>query len=61
MLFLLRCKNTFFLILTTHANLKFMPFTMTISPVFILAIESSCDDTAAAVLRDDVVLSNDSQ
>jgi N6-L-threonylcarbamoyladenine synthase len=58
MLFLLRCKNTFFLILTTHANLKFMPFTMTISPVFILAIESSCDDTAAAVLRDDVVLSN---
>lgn len=27
-------------------------------PVFILAIESSCDDTAAAVLRDNVVLSN---
>ncbi len=26
--------------------------------VFILAIESSCDDTAAAVLRNDVVLSN---
>lgn len=28
------------------------------SPVFILAIESSCDDTAAAVLKDDRVLSN---
>jgi N6-L-threonylcarbamoyladenine synthase len=27
-------------------------------PVFILAIESSCDDTAAAVLRNDKVLSN---
>ena len=27
-------------------------------PVFILAIESSCDDTAAAVLQNDVVLSN---
>lgn len=26
--------------------------------VFILAIESSCDDTAAAVLRNDIVLSN---
>lgn len=26
--------------------------------VFILAIESSCDDTAAAVLKNDVVLSN---
>ena len=26
--------------------------------VFILAIESSCDDTAAAVLRNDTVLSN---
>jgi N6-L-threonylcarbamoyladenine synthase len=31
---------------------------MMISPVFILAIESSCDDTAAAVLQNDVVLSN---
>lgn len=31
---------------------------MTISPVFILAIESSCDDTAAAVLENDKVLSN---
>lgn len=31
---------------------------MTISPVYILAIESSCDDTAAAVLKNDVVLSN---
>ena len=31
---------------------------MTISPVYILAIESSCDDTAAAVLQNDVVLSN---
>ncbi|WP_313807697.1 tRNA (adenosine(37)-N6)-threonylcarbamoyltransferase complex transferase subunit TsaD [Flavobacterium sp.] len=28
------------------------------SPIFILAIESSCDDTAAAVLKDDKVLSN---
>jgi N6-L-threonylcarbamoyladenine synthase len=28
------------------------------SPVFILAIESSCDDTAAAVLKNDKVLSN---
>ena len=27
-------------------------------PVYILAIESSCDDTSAAVLRDDVLLSN---
>jgi len=26
--------------------------------VFILAIESSCDDTAAAVLKNDTVLSN---
>lgn len=31
---------------------------MTISPVYILAIESSCDDTAAAVLQNNVVLSN---
>ena len=30
---------------------------MTTSPVFILAIESSCDDTAAAVLQNDKVLS----
>jgi N6-L-threonylcarbamoyladenine synthase len=28
------------------------------SPIFILAIESSCDDTAAAVLKNDKVLSN---
>lgn len=28
------------------------------SPIFILAIESSCDDTAAAVLQNDKVLSN---
>ncbi|MDE6150735.1 MAG: tRNA (adenosine(37)-N6)-threonylcarbamoyltransferase complex transferase subunit TsaD, partial [Prevotella sp.] len=27
-------------------------------PIFILAIESSCDDTSAAVLRDGVLLSN---
>ena len=26
--------------------------------IFILAIESSCDDTSAAVLRNDVLLSN---
>ncbi|HRB72204.1 MAG TPA: tRNA (adenosine(37)-N6)-threonylcarbamoyltransferase complex transferase subunit TsaD [Flavobacterium sp.] len=31
---------------------------MTKSPVYILAIESSCDDTAAAVLKDNEVLSN---
>ena len=31
---------------------------MTTSPVYILAIESSCDDTAAAVLENDKVLSN---
>ena len=31
---------------------------MTISPVYLLAIESSCDDTAAAVLENDKVLSN---
>lgn len=31
---------------------------MTKSPVYILAIESSCDDTAAAVLKNDKVLSN---
>lgn len=28
------------------------------SPIYILGIESSCDDTSAAVLRDDVLLSN---
>ena len=28
------------------------------NPVYILAIESSCDDTSAAVLRNDVLLSN---
>ena len=27
-------------------------------PCYILAIESSCDDTAAAVLKNDAVLSN---
>ncbi len=32
--------------------------TMQNSEVFILAIESSCDDTAAAVLKNDIVLSN---
>lgn len=31
---------------------------MTKSPVYILAIESSCDDTAAAILKDNKVLSN---
>lgn len=31
---------------------------MPVKPVFILAIESSCDDTAAAVLHNDKVLSN---
>lgn len=35
-----------------------MPFIMPKKPVFILAIESSCDDTAAAILQDDKVLSN---
>ncbi len=37
---------------------KFRAFFMTKSPVYILAIESSCDDTAAAVLKDNKVLSN---
>jgi N6-L-threonylcarbamoyladenine synthase len=31
---------------------------MTKDPIYILAIESSCDDTAAAVLQDDKVLAN---
>ena len=31
---------------------------MSNNDVFILAIESSCDDTAAAVLKNDKVLSN---
>ncbi|MCB0442524.1 MAG: tRNA (adenosine(37)-N6)-threonylcarbamoyltransferase complex transferase subunit TsaD [Flavobacterium sp.] len=31
---------------------------MTNNPIYILAIESSCDDTAAAVLKNDKVLSN---
>lgn len=31
---------------------------MSISPIYILAIESSCDDTAAAVLKNSKVLSN---
>lgn len=31
---------------------------MSNSPIYILAIESSCDDTAAAVLKNDSVLSN---
>jgi N6-L-threonylcarbamoyladenine synthase len=31
---------------------------MTDIPIFILAIESSCDDTAAAILENDIVLSN---
>lgn len=31
---------------------------MSEKPVYILAIESSCDDTSAAVLRNDVLLSN---
>jgi len=35
-----------------------MPDKMLASPIYILAIESSCDDTAAAVLKNDQVLSN---
>lgn len=31
---------------------------MSLKPLYILAIESSCDDTAAAVLKNDAVLSN---
>ena len=31
---------------------------MSNKPVYILAIESSCDDTAAAILQNDKVLSN---
>lgn len=46
-----------FLRSTVKYKSKFAPF-MHSEEVFILAIESSCDDTAAAVLRNDVVLSN---
>lgn len=35
-----------------------MPFSITEKPIYLLAIESSCDDTAAAVLENDKVLSN---
>lgn len=35
-----------------------MPFYMQNRDIYILAIESSCDDTAAAVLKNDQVLSN---
>jgi N6-L-threonylcarbamoyladenine synthase len=38
-------------------NAKSMPF-MHNNPIYILAIESSCDDTAAAVLQNNKVLSN---
>lgn len=38
-------------------NANSVPF-MQQKPIFILAIESSCDDTAAAVLQDSKVLSN---
>ena len=39
-------------------NTNFMPQFMQENPVYILAIESSCDDTAAAVLENAKVLSN---
>ena len=39
-------------------NTNFMPHFMQENPVYILAIESSCDDTAAAVLENAKVLSN---
>jgi N6-L-threonylcarbamoyladenine synthase len=42
---------------TVKYNSKFVPF-MHHKEVFILAIESSCDDTAAAILQNDKVLSN---
>ncbi len=45
------------LFLFVKYNSKFVPF-MQSKAVFILAIESSCDDTAAAVLENDKVLSN---
>jgi N6-L-threonylcarbamoyladenine synthase len=38
-------------------NAKSVPF-MIQKPIYILAIESSCDDTAAAILKNDAVLSN---
>ena len=51
-------KFTFdFLRSTVKYKPKIAPF-MHPEEVFILAIESSCDDTAAAVLRNDKVLSN---
>jgi N6-L-threonylcarbamoyladenine synthase len=37
-----------------YNSFHFMPN----KPVYILAIESSCDDTAAAILQNDIVLSN---
>ena len=46
-----------FLRSTVKYKSKIAPF-MHPEEVFILAIESSCDDTAAAVLRNDTVLSN---
>lgn len=45
------------LTLYTQCNLRAI-MTAAISNCFILAIESSCDDTAAAVLHNDTVLSN---
>jgi N6-L-threonylcarbamoyladenine synthase len=41
-----------------NKNPKVSSVFMTEKPVFILALESSCDDTAAAVLHNDKVLSN---
>jgi N6-L-threonylcarbamoyladenine synthase len=44
--------------LSLFYNSKSVPLIMPQKPVYILAIESSCDDTAAAVLQDSNVLSN---
>ena len=52
----MKCKNTGFVSFISIINQKLCP--MKKGPVFILAIESSCDDTAAAVLQDNTVLSN---
>ena len=53
------CRKYLFLIFRRLVKYKskFVPFMHT-EEVFILAIESSCDDTAAAVLRNNKVLSN---
>lgn len=45
-------------VLFSHSHYQTFYYTFTIPVSLILAIESSCDDTSAAVLRDDRLLSN---